>query len=147
MDELAKHGVLLNPKTLAMFRSYLFESQRAPRVPFERTVGHLGFTDVLGESLPSFVLPSRVLRPPLPDGEMSSSERIFFQPDNAVLSLQGYRSCGTLADWQAAVEPFGEHPLIVFAILIGFSCIGDGRAGDYRCGRCCSRRVQTHAKI
>ena len=121
MDELTKRGVLFNPKALNHFRSYLFECQRDPSVPFERTVNHLGYTDALGESLPSFVLPDRVLRPVLPQGEVPSSERLFFQPTNPVASLQGYRSAGELSDWQAIVAPFGEHALIVIGTVLGLT--------------------------
>ena len=121
LEELAKRGVLLNPKASFLFRNYLFESQRDPLVPFERTVAQLGFTDALGESLPSFVLPTHVLRPPLPAGETPSSERIFFQPEHAVQSLGAYRAAGTLDEWRHALKPFGEHPLFVFAAAVGLA--------------------------
>lgn len=63
MDELTKRGVLFNPKALAHFRSYLFEcASVTPRVPFERTVSHLGFTvDALGESWSCLCCPARHL--------------------------------------------------------------------------------------
>lgn len=121
MDELTKRGVLFNPKALSHFRSYLFECQRDPRVPFERTVSHLGFTDALGESEPSFVLPGRVIRPMLADGEVPSSERLLFQPTNPVASLEGYHSAGELLDWQTLLAPFGDHPLIMFAAQVGLA--------------------------
>lgn len=121
IDELTKRGVLFNPKALNHFRSYLFECQRDPRVPLERTVSHLGFTDALGEAEPSFVLPCQVIRAPLADGEERPSDRLLFQPTNPVASLEGYHSAGELADWQALVAPFGEHALIVFAAQVGLA--------------------------
>lgn len=121
MDELTKRGVLFNPKALAHFRSYLFECQRDPRVPFERTVSHLGFTDALGESELSFVLPGKVIRPVLADGEAPSNERLLFQPTNPVASLEGYHSAGDLPDWKSLLAPFGDHPLIVVAAQVGLA--------------------------
>lgn len=120
--ELVKRGLGIGPRASVHLRSYLYEARIRKEVPVERITNHLGYATELDEARPAFVLPSEVISAPSTESDpQGRPAKIFFQPNNAVESLGGYRTKGSLEGWQQALAPWGEHPVIVFAVLLGFA--------------------------
>lgn len=121
VDRLAYLGVLVEPGALLNFRSYLFAASAAPALPRLMLASRLGFQRDPNNRKWVFVLPGKTLGVQGPTADVVAREQLIFEPSVHVVTLEGYRSAGTLDEWKNAMAPFADHPVIVAGVLFGLA--------------------------
>lgn len=118
VQTVSDQGLLVLPSGEQLFREFVARSVALPRIPRRRLIRKLGLNrvpTVTGEDAIVFVTPSQVLV----GNEVVLNEEAIFHPYFEHPALTVLQPSGTLAEWQAMVEPLRSNPLLVFALCAG----------------------------